>query len=125
MNASKSSQRECFASADLRVGRVGYIPDLEDHMKVKKAVLVYQAGIANVFAVDSFNMADYGRNAKRLLQDAFGPCEWYARGLAYAGIKVCSMHCNQAGDIMAAKWSDNLEDAPFFDKMCPVYSMTA
>jgi len=26
---------------------------------------------------------------------------------------------------MAAKWSDNLEDAPFFDKMCPVYSMTA
>jgi hypothetical protein len=25
--------RECFASADLRVGRVGYIPDLEDIMQ--------------------------------------------------------------------------------------------
>jgi len=30
--ASFAVRLECFASADLRVGRVGYIPDLEDAM---------------------------------------------------------------------------------------------
>ena len=88
----------------------------------RKAVLVYQAGIANVFAVTAFNMADYGRNAVRLLQADFRACEWFAKGLAAAGYLVASAHCNQAGDIAHAKWSDELPDAPFFDKMCPVYS---
>lgn len=94
--------------------------------KVHRAVLVYQGGIANVFAVRSFNLSDYGRDARRLLQHAFGPCEWYARGLEAAGVIVRTAHCNQAGDIIGARWSSDLEEAPFREAMKPVnYPMPA
>lgn len=86
----------------------------------RKAVLVYQAGIANVFAVDSFNMSDYGRNAKRLLQHAFSPCEYFARGLAAAGFTIRTAHCNQAGDIVNAQWSEDLDAAPFCESFHPI-----
>lgn len=92
------------------------------HAKVEKAVLVYQAGIANVFAVDCFNLCDFGREARRLLQDDFRACENFARGLAAAGCLVATLHCNQAGDIASAKWSDALDDAPFHDKFRPVFA---
>jgi len=36
---------ECFASADLRVGRVGYIPELEDHMSKMKIDVAFQLEI--------------------------------------------------------------------------------
>lgn len=88
--------------------------------KTNKAALVYQAGIANVFAVESFNMSDYGRDAKRLLQHAFGPCEWFAKGLAASGTVVRTFHCNRAGDIAQAQWSDNLDEAPFNESFHPV-----
>lgn len=87
----------------------------------RNAVLVYQAGIANVFEVEAFNMADYGRDAKRLLQADFRSCEMFARGLAAAGFKVATAHCNQAGDITHAHWSENLDEAPFSDKFRPVW----
>ena len=87
----------------------------------KRIVLVYQAGIANVFEVDSFNMADYEREAKRLLQGAFSTCESFARGMAAMGAIVRSATCNMAGDITRQSWSDNLEDAPFSDKFHPVH----
>jgi hypothetical protein len=94
------------------------------YMKTKrlprKAVLVYQAGIANVFRVRSFNQADYGRDAERIMQHDFRTCENFARGLAYAGFAVTTMHCNQCGDIIKAKWSIDLEDAPFSDKFHPI-----
>lgn len=89
---------------------------------MKRAVLVYQAGIANVFEVDSFNMSPFGRNAKRIEQSTFGQCEQFARGLAHAGWKVASAHCNMAGDIIEREWSTNLEDAPFSDKFHPVWN---
>lgn len=89
-------------------------------LKVKKAVLVYQVGIANVFEVASLNMADYGRNAKRLLQYDFRTCEAFARGLGVAGTLVATMQCNQAGDIIHAKWSDDLDAAPFSGEFRPV-----
>jgi len=92
-----------------------------DQLKVNKAVLVYQAGIANVFAVDCLNMADYGRNAVRLMQADFRACENFARGLAAAGVIVASAQCNQAGDIVDSHWSEDLEDAPFSDKFRPVF----
>lgn len=85
-------------------------------LKVKRAVLVYQAGIANVFAVTSFNLSDYGRDAERLLQADFGTCESFARGLRAAGVTVKVAVCNQAGDIQAAHWSEDIEAAPFSDK---------
>lgn len=90
--------------------------------KIEQVVLVYQAGIANVFAVDCFNMSNYGRNARRLLQGSFMACQYFARGIAATGIPVASMHCNMAGDVTNEKWSDNLPEAPFFESMQPVWS---
>ena len=86
-----------------------------------RAVLVYQAGIANVFRVDCFNLSPYGREAERLLQADFRTCEWFARGLAAAGCVVRSVHCNQTGDISNAKWSEDIEPAPFSDNIRPVH----
>jgi hypothetical protein len=88
-----------------------------------RAVLVYQAGIANVFEVDSFNMADYGRDAKRLLQSDFRTCEAFARGMAAAGALVTSAACNMAGDVACQRWTDDLEAAPFSDQFRPVQHM--
>jgi hypothetical protein len=90
--------------------------------KVRKAVLVYQAGLANVFAVESFNMSDYGRGARRLLQADFRACENFARGLASAGALVATAHCNMAGDIAGQHWSEDLDSAPFSDQFSPVFA---
>jgi len=87
---------------------------------VKRAMLVYQAGIANVFEVDCFNLSGYGRNAKRLLQHAFRPCEYFAQGLAAAGWIVRTAGCNMAGDIAYQHWTVNLDELPFNDKFNPV-----
>jgi hypothetical protein len=88
--------------------------------RLKYAFLVYQCGIANVFAVRCLNLSDYGRNARRLIQADFRSCETFAAGLAAAGAVVRSAVCNQAGDIVAATWSEDMESAPFSDKFCPV-----
>lgn len=40
-------------------------------MKRRRFFLVYQAGIANVFEVKSLNLANYGRDAKRVYQADF------------------------------------------------------
>jgi hypothetical protein len=90
--------------------------------KIERAALVYQGGIANVFAVEAFNIADYGRDARRLLQADFRTCESFARGLAVAGVKVATACCNKAGDIVSMPWSENLEDAPFSENFSPVFS---
>ena len=80
-----------------------------------KAVLVYQAGIANVFQVASFNLSDYGRDAKRLYQGDFNSATMFAKGLAASGMQVKTAACNQAGDIQGATWSEDLEEQPFSD----------
>lgn len=91
---------------------------------VIKAVLVYQAGIANVFSVSSFNLSDYGRDAIRLLQADFRTCESFARGLAAAGVVVRSAACNQAGDIIRSTWSEDFDAQPFSEKFRPVAANT-
>lgn len=80
---------------------------------MKRAVLVYQAGIANVFEVTAFNLSDYGRDAKRIMQNDFRTCEAFCRGLAYGGVIVQTAACNQAGDITRAHWSGDLDAQPF------------
>lgn len=83
---------------------------------VTKAVLVYQGGLANVFAVDAFSRDDATlRNAKRLRQHAFGPCADYAQGLRAAGADVRTACCNQAGDITNSVWDCDYDLAPFSD----------
>ena len=88
--------------------------------KVLRVMLVYQAGLANVFRVTSFNLADYGRDAVRLVQADFRTCENFAHGMGCAGAIVRTAHCNQAGDIAQARWSLALEDAPFSENQRPV-----
>ena len=90
-------------------------------LQFERAVLVYQGGMANVFSVDCFNLALFGRHQKRLLQADFHTCEMFARGLGMAGVRVTSLYCNQAGDIAESNWKENLEDAPFHDKFKPVF----
>lgn len=85
-------------------------------------MLVYQAGLANVFQVDSFNLCDFGREAKRLLQSDFRSCEWFARGLVADGAKVTTVACNMAGDITHQKWNDDLQAQPFSTSFSPIYS---
>lgn len=102
---------------------------------MKSAALVYQAGIANVFDttrnrygrsyIDTLpHICDEGtrNDRKRLLQADFRTCEAYANGLKAAGVKVQTFHCNRAGDILAADWSPDLDEAPFSDKFRPVNS---
>lgn len=84
--------------------------------KIKYATLVYQAGIANVFAVDALNMADYGRNARRLLQADFRSCAMFAKGLQAAGVTVRTLACNMSGDIALQPWTDNLDKQPWSEK---------
>ena len=83
----------------------------------KRAVLVYQAGIANVFQVECFNFAGVSgidaEERKRMLQSDFRTCEAFARGLAAAGWLIASAHCNVAGDCKNQRWSANLDEAPF------------
>jgi hypothetical protein len=95
-------------------------PIVEQIAEPRRIVLVYQGGIANVFEVSSFNMSDYGRDAKRLLQGTFGQCELFALGTAVMGAVVHSAHCNMAGAIAGQRWDDNLENAPFSAEMNPV-----
>ena len=92
--------------------------------KVSRAMLVYQGGIANVFSVASFNLADYGRDAQRIMQSDFHSCEMFTRGLARAGAIVMSAYCNEAGDIARSLWKDDhADEAPFWEQMNPVNSV--
>lgn len=90
-------------------------------VKFERVCLVYQAGIANVFAVDTLTFSvPTGRNAKRLLQADFRTCEMFALGMGRAGADVISLYCNRAGDISEQPWSADLDNAPFRDAMHPV-----
>ena len=98
----------------------------DNQLRVKRAVLVYQAGIANVFRVEAFNMADYGREAHLMIQADFHTCEVYARALARCGTVVRSAWCNMAGSIAGQPWKEvairSSGEGPFNDKWRPVIS---
>jgi hypothetical protein len=90
-------------------------------LKIARAALVYQTGIANVFALERFSStADKGRKARRLLQSDFRTCENFALGLQAAGVDVATYSCNRAGDIADAHWTPGLADCPFRDQARPV-----
>jgi hypothetical protein len=88
--------------------------------KIKKAFLVYQAGIANVFAVECFNLSPFGRNSIRLLQADFRSCESFACGMKAVGCVVKTAACNMAGDVSNERWSEDLNSQPFSDSFRPV-----
>jgi len=87
----------------------------------RRMALVYQAGIANIFEVNSFNLANFGRDAVRLYQGDFKTAEALAIGMGLAGCIVMTLACNQAGDIINEKWSDDLDNQPFSESFHPVF----
>lgn len=93
---------------------------VNETLPIKRAFLVYKAGIANVFQVDCMNISPFGRNAKRLMQSDFRSCAHFAQGLAAAGVIVDTVACNKAGDITDETWDTPLEEAPFSDKQVTV-----
>lgn len=86
--------------------------------RITHATLVYQGGIANVFATKRFACKP---QRERLIQSDFKACENFARGMEMSGVRVESMYCNQAGDILESDcWDSRLGDAPFSDCFRPV-----
>ena len=91
----------------------------------RTCVLLYQAGIANVFTVDRgahLKNPEDRTGQKRLLQGSFRECEAFARGMDAAGMLVYSFHCNMAGDVAGQVWEASLDEAPFRESMRPVGS---
>jgi hypothetical protein len=82
--------------------------------------LVFQAGIANVFSVSRFSTSNDGRRAKRLEQNDFRSCYRIAWGMGEAGSKVRCYGCNEAGDIAAREWIEDLDSLPFSDSLLPI-----
>jgi hypothetical protein len=93
---------------------------------MKKFMLVYQAGIANLFEVqEQFAVHDEKLTRVRVYQGDFRTAEAMAQGCVLAGASVRSAACNEAGDIASSNWTWNLEDAPFSDKFRPVGLVSA
>jgi hypothetical protein len=85
--------------------------------KKRKVMLVYQAGIANIFLVDCFNLRPYGRNAKRIYQGSFLGAQYITYGMGLMGAVVRTAACNRAGDIGESVWTEDLSSQPFSDKL--------
>jgi len=92
-----------------------------------KFALVYQCGIADVFAVDEHLLCAKGRNgklrnARREVQSDFRSCEVFCQGLIRGGAVVLVASCNRAGDISDCTWTSGLDDCPFRDEARPVFT---
>ena len=85
----------------------------------RKYVLVYQAGIANIFSVVSFNLSDYGRDAIRVYQGDFHTAEAQLHGMWLGGATVGVAACNRAGDIITQKWDTDIDNMPFRESARP------
>jgi hypothetical protein len=81
------------------------------HMRT--LVIVYQAGIANVF-----------EDRRRLLQSDFRTCEMFCRGAQAMGATIVPAWANVAGDVSRATWNyEDFDNAPFNDKFGICYRM--
>lgn len=83
-------------------------------------MLVYQAGIANVFRVKRLsNMASRGKT-ERLFQGGFRDARFFCEGMAECGAVVRTAWCNQAGDIINAEWTSDRSSQPFSESTVEV-----
>ena len=110
------------ASEEVRLA-TQYIRDLfaPKVSQMKRAMLVYQNGLANVFAVECFSLVNCSRDARRLIQADFRTCEAFAHGLGVAGVTVRTAVCNQSDDIIDAHWTTDLETQPLANGFRPIY----
>ena len=95
-------------------GDYGEIQFIGKPEPIKRVMLVYQAGHANVFEVErfSFKPAQRGRT-RRIYQGNFRDAGMICWGLVLAGAEVKIAACNRAGDIEARTWTEDLENQPF------------
>lgn len=77
-----------------------------------KFILVYQAGIANLFEVDRL-VRHADSTAVRVFQGAFRTAEAMARGVMLAGAELRIASCNIAGDCSTAEWVRGTGGTPF------------
>jgi hypothetical protein len=86
-----------------------------------RLVLVYQAGLANVFSVPQCLgcEAPTDRNASRIYQGDFRTAESICYGAGLAGAIVRTFACNMAGDISYQPWTADLDSQPFSDRFHP------
>jgi len=90
---------------------------------MKKFMLVYQGGLANLFEVNTFSLAPVQPcTRQRIYQGDFRSAENMAIGAKIAGAEVRTAGCNTAGDIAECVWTYDLEELPFSEKFCPVDS---
>ena len=87
-------------------------------------VLVYQAGIANVFHVPDLSFTSHDatgqyQDRRRIYQGDFRSAENICYGLGLAGRIVRSVGCNMAGDIALQDWTTDLDSLPFSDMFHP------
>jgi hypothetical protein len=86
-------------------------------------VLVYQAGIANVFRVEGLSLlGENRRKTERIYQGDFRGAYHMGIGLAAAGARVRTAICNRAGDVAGADWTAGLADCPFRDSAHRVHA---
>jgi len=85
-----------------------------------KAMLVYGAGTAWVFAVEALTCGTKGREASTLCHASFRECEFYALGMVAAGATVRSAAYTGGGDPQGMPWSWMLNESPFRSLMKPV-----
>lgn len=112
-------------------------------------VLVYQAGIANLFSVklnpakcskaelaavaalqgpahetakQAICLLSHARESARVYQGDFRTAEAMARGAKLAGATVYSAGCNRAGDVQGEQWTIALDTLPFSEDFRPVNS---
>ena len=88
-----------------------------------KLMLVYQAGIANVFQVQGFMVDKSATERDRVLQGDFRTCEQFCLGAQYAGAEIAVAACNRAGDIGSDDWTWDVEAQPFSDKFRPPHRL--
>jgi hypothetical protein len=89
--------------------------------KESRVMLVYQAGIANIFRVDCFNLSPFGREARRVYQGDFRGAYMLAQGMGMEGAIVRTAWCNAAGDIANTKWSEDRDSQPFSENTHTVH----
>jgi len=85
---------------------------MSNELKIEKAVLLYQGGIANVYSVACIIPV---AEPRLIYQGDFKTCAAIAQGLGLAGTEVVTMSCNVAGDARLAykRWVPGREDCPF------------
>lgn len=84
--------------------------------KSRKFMLVYQAGLANVFCVESFTLKPEGRNALRILQTDFSSAQVFCHGVTAGGGEIRVAGLNEAGNIADRVWTADRDSLPFRDQ---------